>query len=82
MWRGDTELSGPWESDSSLDGQLIGAAMDSLCPGHRAVIRQAYYRGWTTARIAADLRITEPMAKLKLHHAVRELLRTLQQMTR
>ena len=82
MRRGDTELSGRWESDSSLDRQLISAAMNSLCPGHRAVIWRAYYLGWTTARIAADLKITEPMAKRKLHHAVRELLRTLQQMTR
>ncbi len=82
MWRGDTELSGRRESDSSLDRQLIGAAMNSLCPEHRAVIWQAYYLGSTTARIAADLKITEPTAKLKLHHAVRELLRILQQMTR
>ncbi len=81
MWRGDTELSEPWGSDSSLDRQLIKAAMNSLCPGHRVVIWQAYYLGWTTARIAADLKITEPMAKRKLHHAVRELLRILQQMT-
>jgi RNA polymerase sigma-70 factor (ECF subfamily) len=82
MWRGDTELSGRWESDSSLDRPLIRAAMNSLRPGHRAVIWQAYYLGWTTARIASDLRIAEPMAKLKLHHATRELLRTLRLMTR
>jgi RNA polymerase sigma-70 factor (ECF subfamily) len=82
MWCGDTGLSGHRESNSSLDRRLIWAAMNSLCPGHRAVIWRAHYLGWTTARIAADLKITEPMANLKLHYAVRELLRARQQMTR
>jgi RNA polymerase sigma-70 factor, ECF subfamily len=41
---------------------------------HRAVIYRAYYQGWTTARIADDLKITEAAVKSRLHdglHALR-----------
>jgi RNA polymerase sigma-70 factor (ECF subfamily) len=37
------------------------------------VIRKAYYLGWTTCEIAADLNVTEPVAMSRLHYAVRAL---------
>ena len=41
---------------------------------HRAVIYRAFYQGWTTDRIADDLKITEAAVKSRLHdglHALR-----------
>jgi DNA-directed RNA polymerase specialized sigma24 family protein len=49
-------------------------------PQHRAVIRRSYYLGWTTARIADDLHITDDTVKSRLHHAMRALRLTLQEM--
>lgn len=56
---------------------LVTDALNRLQPLHREVIRRAYYLGWTTNRIAADLRVAEPMVKSALHdalHTVRHLL--------
>jgi DNA-directed RNA polymerase specialized sigma24 family protein len=53
---------------------LIADAMRQLPFEHRAVIYRAYYQGWTTARIADDLNITEAAVKSQLHdglHALR-----------
>jgi DNA-directed RNA polymerase specialized sigma24 family protein len=53
---------------------LIADAMRQLPFEHRAVIYRAYYLGWTTARIADDLKITEAAVKSRLHdglHALR-----------
>jgi DNA-directed RNA polymerase specialized sigma24 family protein len=53
---------------------LIAEAMRQLPSEHRAVIYRAYYQGWTTARIADDLKITEAAVKSLLHdglHALR-----------
>jgi DNA-directed RNA polymerase specialized sigma24 family protein len=53
---------------------LIADAMRQLPFEHRAVIYRAYYQGWTTARIADDLKITEASVKSRLHdglHALR-----------
>jgi RNA polymerase sigma-70 factor (ECF subfamily) len=47
---------------------------------HRAVIERSYYRGWTTAQIAADLDIAEGTVKSRLHYAVRALRLSLQEM--
>jgi RNA polymerase sigma-70 factor (ECF subfamily) len=40
---------------------------------HRAVIYRAYYQGWTTARIADDLKIPDAAVKLRLHDGLRAL---------
>ena len=72
--------AGPDEVNSALDRMLIGAALGQLSADHRAVIRRAYYQGWTTAQIAADLDIAEGTAKSRLHYAVRALRLTLQEM--
>jgi RNA polymerase sigma-70 factor (ECF subfamily) len=62
------------------DRSLIGDALARLSPQHRAVVRRSYYLGWTTARIADDLQIADDTVKSRLHHAVRALRLTLQEM--
>jgi DNA-directed RNA polymerase specialized sigma24 family protein len=52
---------------------LIADAMRQLPFEHRAVIYRAYYQGWTTGRIAADLKITEATVKSRLHDGLRTL---------
>jgi RNA polymerase sigma-70 factor (ECF subfamily) len=74
------DRAGPDEVDSALDRLLLSGALAQLSPTHRAVIRRAYYLGWTTAQIAADLDIAEGTVKSRLHYAVRALRLTLQEM--
>ena len=60
-------------SDQQLRS-LITDALRQLPFEHRAVIYRAYYQGWTTARIADDLKITEAAVRSRLHdglHALR-----------
>ena len=65
--------AGPDEVNSARDRMLIGAAMAQLSAEHRAVVRRAYYLGWTTAQIAEDLQIAEGTVKSRLHYALRAL---------
>ena len=51
--------------------------MQRLPFGYRAAIYRAYYQGWTTKRIADDLKITEAAVKSRLHDGLRALLLTL-----
>jgi RNA polymerase sigma-70 factor (ECF subfamily) len=74
------EQSVPDEVDSALDRLLIADAMAQMSAEHRAVVERSYYRGWTTAQIAADLDIAEGTVKSRLHYAVRALRLTLQEM--
>jgi RNA polymerase sigma-70 factor, ECF subfamily len=74
------DRAGPDEVDSALDRMLLSGAMAQLSPDHRAVIRRAYYQGWTTAQIAADLGIAEGTVKSRLHYGVRALRLKLQEM--
>jgi len=66
--------------NAALDRLLIADALVQLSPEHRAVIERSYYRGWTTAQIAADLEIAEGTVKSRLHYAVRALRLTLQEL--
>jgi RNA polymerase sigma-70 factor, ECF subfamily len=66
--------------NAALDRSLIGYAFARLSPQHLAVIRRAYYLGWTTARIADDLHIADDTVKSRLHDAMRALRLTLQDM--
>jgi len=77
---GVPERSTPDEVDSTLDKMLIADAMAQMSTDHRAVIERSYYRGWTTAQIAADLDIAEGTVKSRLHYAVRALRLSLQEM--
>lgn len=61
---------------------LIADAMRQLPFEHRAVICRAYYQGWTTDRIADDLKITEAAVKSRLHDGLRTLQLTIHRMGR
>lgn len=74
------ERAGPDEVNAALDRLLIADALAQLSAEHRAVISRSYYRGWTTAQIAADLGIAEGTVKSRLHYAVRAMRLTLQEM--
>ena len=75
-----TAAAGPDEVDTALDRLLISTALSELSEDHRAVIRRAYYQGWSTAQIAADLGIAEGTVKSRLHYAMRALKLNLQEM--
>jgi RNA polymerase sigma-70 factor (ECF subfamily) len=59
---------------------LLGEAIAQLSEEHRAVIRRAYYQGWSTAQIAADVHIAEGTVKSRLHYGMRALRLKLQEM--
>ena len=59
---------------------LVAEAFGRLSAEDRALVRRAYYHGWTTAQIGADLGVAEGTVKSRLHHALRALQRTLQEM--
>jgi RNA polymerase sigma-70 factor (ECF subfamily) len=61
---------------------LIADAVRQLPFEYRAVIYRAYYQGWTTERIADDLKITEAAVKSRLHDGLRTLRLTLHRMGR
>jgi RNA polymerase sigma-70 factor (ECF subfamily) len=77
---GAPEGAGPDDPNSALDRTLVADAFAQLSAEHRAVVRRAYYYGWSTAQIGADLGITEGTVKLRLHYALRTLWQTLQEM--
>jgi RNA polymerase sigma-70 factor (ECF subfamily) len=64
----------------ALDRLLIGDAMAQLSAEDRAVIRRSCYLRWSTSKIAEDLGIAEGTVKSRLHHAMRALRLTLEEM--
>ena len=61
---------------SATNEQLRSLVADAMCQlsfEYRAVIYRAYYQGWTTARIADDLEITEAAVKSRLHDGLHTL---------
>ncbi|OBG70941.1 MULTISPECIES: sigma factor-like helix-turn-helix DNA-binding protein [unclassified Mycobacterium] len=60
-----------------FDRAAVSEALDRLEQSHREVFVRAYCLRWTTRRIAADLNITEPVVKCRLHHALHALRRDL-----
>jgi len=74
------EAGGSDELKSALDRTLVADAFARLSAEHRAVVRRAFYYGWSTAQISADLRIAEGTVTSRLHYALRTLRRTLQEM--
>jgi len=77
---GAPEQAGRDVDNSALNRTVVADAFARLSAEHRAVVRRAYYYGWTTAQIGADLGIAEGTVKSWLHHALRTLQRTLQEM--
>jgi RNA polymerase sigma-70 factor, ECF subfamily len=59
---------------------LVAQAFGRLTAEDRALVRRAYYHGWTTEQIGADLGVAEGTVKSRLHHALRALQQTLQEM--
>ncbi len=74
------EPAGPDQVNAALDRMLIADALAQLSAEHRAVISRSYYKGWTTAQIAADLGIAEGTVKSRMHYAVRAMRLTLQEL--
>lgn len=74
------EQATPDEVNLALDRLMISDAMTQLSVQHREVVVRAYYRGWTTTQIAADLGIAEGTVKSRLHYAMRALRLALQEM--
>ena len=70
----------PDQVDTALDRILLSTALSQLSDEHRAVVRRAYYQGWSTGQIADDLQIPEGTVKSRLHYAVRALRLNLQEM--
>jgi RNA polymerase sigma-70 factor, ECF subfamily len=77
---GAPEAGGSDELKSALDRTLVADAFARLSAEDRAVVRRAFYYGWSTAQIAADLGIAEGTVKSRLHYALRTLRGTLQEM--
>lgn len=74
------DRAGPDEVETALNRMMLGEAIAHLSEEHRAVIRRAYYQGWTTAQIAEDLSIAEGTVKSRLHYGMRALRLKLQEM--
>ena len=74
------DRAGRDELDTALDRLLLSEAITQLSADHRAVVSRAYFQGWSTAQIAADLKIAEGTVKSRLHYAMRALRLTLQEM--
>lgn len=75
-----SDRASPDQVDTALDRILLSTAISQLSEEHRAVLRRAYYQGWTTGQIAADLQIPEGTVKSRLHYALRALRLGLQEM--
>lgn len=65
-------------SGALLDRAAVTEALSRLDPSHREVIVRAYCLRWTTRRIAAELNISEPVVKSRLHHALHALRQDLE----
>ncbi|MDT5246143.1 MAG: polymerase sigma-70 factor, subfamily [Mycobacterium sp.] len=74
------DRAAPEEVNAAVDRLLLGDALAQLPADDRAVVHRAYYRGCTTAQIAADLHIAEGTVKSRLHDALRELRLQLREM--
>jgi RNA polymerase sigma-70 factor (ECF subfamily) len=77
---GAPEQAGRDVDNLALNRSLVADAFARLSAEDRAVVRRAHYYGWTTAQIGADLGIAEGAVKSRLHHALRTLQQTLQEM--
>lgn len=77
-----TDTSRADESGQLFDRALITEALARLHPSQRKMIHRAYFLGWATHQIAADLDVTEPVVKCRLHHALRALRNSLNEPNR
>jgi len=59
--------------EGALDRIIVGDALESLSPEHRAVIVETYYRGRTVAETAGALGIPAGTVKSRCYYALRAL---------
>ncbi|HKC27062.1 MAG TPA: sigma-70 family RNA polymerase sigma factor [Jatrophihabitans sp.] len=60
-------------TDRLVDRHLVGAAMRTLSPEHRAVLIECYFRGSSVAEAAATLGVPAGTVKSRTHYALRAL---------
>ncbi|HEU5266429.1 MAG TPA: sigma-70 family RNA polymerase sigma factor [Jatrophihabitans sp.] len=60
-------------TDQTVNRQVVGAALRTLSPEHRAVLYECYFRGATVAEAAATLGIPAGTVKSRTHYALRAL---------
>ena len=65
--------------DQVLDRELVSAALQRLSPAHRSVLVEAFYHGGSLAAVARQLGIPHGTARSRLHYALYELRRQLQE---
>jgi len=67
------------DTQSVLDAWLVGDALATLSPEHRAVVVGAYYGGQSVAELATELGIPAGTVKSRLHYGLRALRLALQE---
>jgi RNA polymerase sigma-70 factor (ECF subfamily) len=65
--------------DQILDRHLVSGALQHLSPAHRTVLVETFYHGGTMATVARQLGIPDGTARSRLHYALQELRRYLQE---
>ncbi|MFL0178264.1 MULTISPECIES: sigma factor-like helix-turn-helix DNA-binding protein [unclassified Mycobacterium] len=75
-----SSASSAMHRDFAPNRAMVAAALAQLSAEHRALLRRAYYFGWSTEQIAVDLEIAERSVKTQLHYALRTLQQTLRDM--
>jgi len=67
-------------TDQLLLSWVVGEAVSTLTPDHRAVLLECYFRGASVAQAALRLGIPEGTVKSRTHYALRALRLALQEM--
>lgn len=67
----------PAHRDRAPSRADVAAALTQLSVEQRALLRRAYYDGWSTQQIAADREMAEVSVKTQLHYALRALQQSL-----
>lgn len=75
-----SSTSSAMHRDFAPNRAVVAAALAHLSVEHRALLRRAYFDGWSTEQIAVDLNIAERSVKTQLHYALRTLQQTLRDM--
>jgi RNA polymerase sigma-70 factor, ECF subfamily len=65
--------------DAALDAVLVADALATLTDAHRAVLVECYYRGRTTAEVAAEQGLPPGTVRSRLYYALRAMRLALQE---
>ncbi|HVA62013.1 MAG TPA: sigma-70 family RNA polymerase sigma factor [Mycobacteriales bacterium] len=66
-------VSGADDIDRAMQGWLVGDALATLSPEHRAVLVETYYRGQSVAEAARTLGVPAGTVKSRSYYALRAL---------